>query len=128
MEIIFPPGRKIYIEIEGKKIASVEACKEIAKQVNRYIECIGEKEPVATAYGKISYSIELSKASICTDELSDNISFYDLYNFDIVIFMPDKKIVYSGCQWSEVTRNIEQGNTFLEKAVVNATERKESKI
>lgn len=126
MNVILPPSRSVYIEINGDKLASVEECKETSKQVNRYIECIGEKEPAATAYGKITHSVEIFKVSVYTNELENGTPFYDLQGFELVINVPGKRIVYSGCQWSSITRSLKDGNSFLEQAVINAAERTET--
>ena len=61
-----------------------------------------------------------------TDEaISDGISFYDLEDFSLVICKPDRKVIYSGCQWSAIAEQGELSAMVAEKVTLLASSRVE---
>jgi hypothetical protein len=58
--------------------------------------------------------------------VSDGINFHDLDNFSLVIVKPDRRIVYTGCQWSEIAENGELSEMVAEKISVAAKSRVET--
>ena len=50
----------------------------------------------------------------------------DLDDFNLVICKPDRKVIYSGCQWSSLSEHAEVGGMVLEEVQITATRRYET--
>lgn len=122
----FPTSSDIWLEANDRKIAVVQGYKVKASRSSKNIEAFGELEPVATIEGQRRYTIEISRLYATDDAISDGIDFFSLYDFSLVIVKPDKRIVYSGCQWSDIEENGELGEMVSENVTIIATKRVET--
>lgn len=105
-----PTSDSIYFRIidssgESKKVAVVESYKASKKKDIKRQEAFGEKEAVATYGGTTSYELELSRAYVTDEALSDGINLDELEDFEFVIEKPDKTEIYSGCNWSQISED-----------------------
>ena len=123
----FPTSADIYLELNGKKVAVVQSYTAKASKTSRSVEAFGEKEPVATIAGQSRYTLELTRLYATDDAVSDGINFYDLSDFSLVICKPDRKVIYSGCQWSGISEQGELDAMVAEKITVTAARRIETK-
>ena len=121
----FPTSSDIYLEADGKKVAVVQSYKATAKKSERTIEAFGEAEPVATVANQPVYTIVLTRLYATDSAISDGISFYALNDFSLVIVKPDKRIVYTGCNWSEISESGELSQNVAEKVTLVASGRVE---
>ncbi len=127
MDIVgFPTSADIYLELDGKKVAVVPSYTAKASNTSRAIEAFGESEPVATLDGQRKYTLELTRLYATDDAVSDGINFYDLSDFSLVICKPDRKIIYSGCQWSDISEAGQLDAMVAEKITVVASKRIET--
>jgi len=121
----FPTSSDIYLELEGKKVAVVQGYTAKASKSSRAVEAFGESEPVATIAGQRKYTLQLTRLYATDDAVSDGINFYDLSDFSLVICKPDRKVIYSGCEWSAIEEG--QLNAMVaEKVTVVASKRIET--
>lgn len=123
INVNFPTSKDIYIEVNGKKLAVVESYKAKSTCNGKYIEAFGESEPIGTISGTVRHSIELSRVYFCSNV--DNINFYELNDFNLVIVKPDKKIIYSGCKWIGISENALLNDTIIENVSIIASKRLE---
>lgn len=98
----FPTSSDIYLELDGRKIAVVQSYTAKASKSSQSVEAFGESEPVGTIEGQCKYTLELTRLYATEEAVSDGINFYNLQDFSLVICKPDRKIIYSGCQWSAI--------------------------
>lgn len=124
----FPTSADIYLELNGKKIAVVQSYTAKATKTSQAIEAFGESEPVATMSGQRRYVLELTRLYATDDAISDGISFYELSNFLLVICKPDRKVIYSGCEWSAIAEEGELNAMVAEKITITAAKRLETGI
>ena len=122
----FPTSSDIYLEAGDRKIAVVQSYKARATRSSRCIEAFGESEPVATIEGQKNYTIELTRLYATDEAISDGIDFYGISDFSLVIVKPDRRIVYTGCQWSDITESGEIGDMISEKVTIAASGRMET--
>ena len=111
----FPTSADIYLELDGRKIAVVQSYRAKAAKSSKNIEAFGESEPVATIEGQKSYTA-----------ISDGIDFYNLTDFSLVICKPDRKVIYSGCEWSGIQEDGELNATVAERVTLTAARRIET--
>lgn len=124
----FPTSSDIYLEVDGAKVAVVQSYSAKATKSSSTVEAFGEKEPVATMAGPVKHVLELSRLYATDEAIRDGINFYDLENFSLVICKPDKRIIYSNCQWSAIGEAAALGDMVLEKVTVVATKRIETEV
>ena len=124
----FPPSSDIYLELDGKKVAVVQSYTAKATKSSQSVEAFGESEPVATIEGQRKYTLELTRLYATDDAVSDGINFYDLRDFSLVICKPDRKIIYSGCEWSTIQEEGQLNAMVAEKITVVASKRIETTV
>ena len=124
----FPTSSDIYLELEGKKVAVVQSYMAKAKKTSMNVEAFGESEPVATIAGQKTYTLELTRLYATDDAVADGINFYDLTDFSLVICKPDRKIIYSGCEWSDIHEEGQLNAMVAEKITVVASKRIETTV
>ena len=121
----FPTSADIYLELDGKKVAVVQSYTARASKSSKNVEAFGESEPVATLAGQRKYVLELTRLYATDDAVSDGINFYGLSDFSLVICKPDRKVIYSGCNWSAIAEEGKLGAMVAEKVTVVARKRME---
>ena len=113
----FPTSADIYLELDGRKIAVVQGYTARASKSSQSVEAFGESEPVATIEGQRKYTLELTRLYATEDAVTDGINFYDLRDFSLVICKPDRKVIYSSCQWSAIQESATKSVQQLDIAV-----------
>ncbi len=121
-----PTSSDIYLEVNGKKVAVVQSYTAQSTKTSTTVEAFGEKEPVATLPGQSRHVLELTRIYATDEALADGIDFYGLENFSLVICKPDRRVIYSGCQWSKIGESGTLGNAVVEKVTVVAGRRIET--
>lgn len=124
----FPTSSDIYLELDGKKVAVVQSYTAKASKSSQPVEAFGESEPVAAIAGQCRYQLELTRLYATDDAVSDGINFYNLSDFSLVICKPDRKIIYSGCEWSKIEEAGELDAMVAEKITVVAARRIETGV
>ena len=122
----FPTSSDIYLEVEGQKVAVVQSYAARSSKTSRHVEAFGEDEPVATIPGQRTHVVELTRLYATDEAIRDGLNFYDLEDFSLVICKPDRKIIYSGCQWSAIGETGALGAMVVEKITVVAARRIET--
>ena len=122
----FPTSSDIYLEVDGKKVAVVQSYAAKTSRSSRTVEAFGEDQPVATIPGPRSHLVELTRLYATDTAISDGIDFYGLTDFSLVICKPDRKVIYSGCEWSGIQEDGELNATVAEKVTLTAARRIET--
>ena len=122
----FPTSADIYLEVDGKRVAVVQSYSAKATKTSRAVEAFGESEPVATLDGQRKYTLELTRLYATDEAISDGIDFYGMKDFSLVICKPDRKVIYSGCEWSSIQEDGELDAMVPEKITVTASHRIET--
>ena len=122
----FPTSADIYLEVDGKRVAVVQSYSAKATKTSRAVEAFGESEPVATLDGQRKYTLELTRLYVTDEAISDGIDFYGMKDFSLVICKPDRKVIYSGCEWSSIREDGELDAMVAEKITVTASHRIET--
>ena len=114
-----PTTADIYLEVDGVRVAVVQSYKVTASRESKAIYAFGQSEPVTTIRGQSQYTLELTRIYATDEAIRDGLSFADMGEFSLVICKPDRKVIYSSCQWSA-------GGNVLEKVTVEAGRRVEN--
>ena len=122
----FPTSSDIWLEVDGQKVAVVQGYSCKASRTSMTVEAFGEDQPVATVQGPQSYVIQLSRLYATDQAAADGLNFYELKNFSLVICKPDRKVIYSDCQWSGIEEDAQLGKTVVEKLTLVARSRMET--
>ena len=121
----FPTSSDIYLEVDGVKVAVVQSYSAKASKTSSAVEAFGESEPVATVPGQTSHVLELTRLYATDEAIRDGIDFY---GFSLVIYKPDRKIIYSDCQWSSISEAGTLGAMVVEKVTIVASKRIETGV
>ena len=121
----FPTSSDIYLEADGVRVAVVQSYTAKTTKSSTAVEAFGEAEPVATVAGQASHVIALTRLYATDQAIRDGIDFYAMRNFSLVICKPDRKVIYSGCQWSSIQESASVGSMVLEKVSLVAARRME---
>ena len=122
-----PMSSDIYLEVDGRRVAVVQSYAAQSTKSSKAIEAFGEAEPVATVPGQEQHVLELSRLYATDAAIADGIDFYGLEDFDLVVCKPDRRVIYSGCQWSRIGESGTVGGAVLEKVTVVAAHRLETR-
>ena len=123
---IIPTSRDIYLEVDGKKVAVVQSYTAQTTKTSTTVEAFGESEPVATIPGQHQHVLELTRIYATDEALADGIDFYSLEDFSLVICKPDRKVIYSGCEWNGIPEDGELNATVAERVTLTAARRTET--
>ena len=122
----FPTSSDIYLEVDGVKVAVVQSYSAKASKTSSAVEAFGESEPVATVPGQTSHVVELTRLYATDEAIRDGIDFHTLEDFSLVICKPDRRVIYSGCQWSAIGETGTLGDMVVEKVTIVAAKRLET--
>ena len=122
----FPTSSDIYLEVDGTRVAVVQSYTVKSTRTSSAVEAFGESEPVATIPGQANHVVELKRLYATDEAIRDSIDFYSLSGFSLVICKPDRKIIYSGCNWSAIQETGALGAMVVEKVTVVAARRIEA--
>lgn len=125
---VIPTSSDIYLEVDGKKVAVVQSYTAQSTKSSTTVEAFGEAEPVATLPGQTRHVLELTRIYATDAALVDGIDFYGLEDFSLVICKPDRRVIYSGCQWSKIGESGDLGASVMEKVTVVASRRLETAV
>lgn len=123
----FPTSSDIYLEVNGKKVAVVQSYNAKSTKSAAAVEAFGEEEPVATVQGQAMHTVELTRLYATDEAISDGLKFHELSNFSLVICKPDRRVIYSGCNWSSIQETGALGAMVVEKVTITAAKRVETK-
>lgn len=124
----FPTSSDIYLEVDGTKVAVVQSYSAKATKSSKAVEAFGEVEPVATVPGQTVHTLELKRLYATDEAIRDGIDFYSLSGFSLVICKPDRKVIYSDCQWSKIDEVGTLGDMVMETVTIVATKRIETEV
>ena len=123
-----PTSSDIYLEINGRKVAVVQSYTAQTTKSSTAVEAFGESEPVAAIPGQHQHLVELTRIYATDEALADGSDFYGLEDFNLVICKPDRRVIYSGCQWSKIGETGNLGTSVLEKITLVAARRMETSL
>ena len=124
----FPTSSDIYLEVDGTRVAVVQSYTVKSTRTSSAVKAFGEPEPVATIPGQANHVVELKRLYATDEAIRDGINFHDLEDFNLVICKPDRKIIYSGCQWSSIGETGALGAMVVEKITIVAARRIETAV
>lgn len=121
----FPPvkGQNIYLEANGERLGVVESYRCRTVRENRNVSEIGASEAVASVGGTLFHYIELTRV-LLTGDFGDGVDFYQLSDFNLVIVKPTCRIIYSGCEWTDVLETGSIRESVIEKVTITAVKRR----
>ena len=123
--ITFPTGSDISIEVNGQRLAVAQSYKARTAKESRYVEAFGSREPVGAVDGRVKHLLELTRVCVTGAALRERVDFYALTDFNVVIAKPDRRVIYSGCQWTEISEAASAGGLLFETVTIAASRRME---
>lgn len=122
--INFPTNKDVYIEVDGKILASVNGYKIKSKCDKRYIRSFWSSDPIGILAGDVVHEIELSRIYLYNNEINSYQDFFELSNFSLILVKPGKKVVYKDCKWTQISESINTQNMLIEDAILISKKRR----
>ena len=119
---VFPTAKDIYSAGDGRRLAAAQSYRVKTTREARFVESFGSAQPAGTVAGQPRHTIELTRLQVVGET---GVDFHALSDFTIVIVKPDRKILFTGCQWSGVTEQAESSDPVSEKLTAVAAARLE---
>ena len=126
--ITFPTGSDISIEVNGQRLAVAQSYKARTAKESRYVEAFGSREPVGAVDGRVKHLLELTRVCVTGAALRERVDFYALTDFNVVIAKPDRRVISSGCQWTEISEAASAGDLLFETVTIAASKRVEAAV
>ena len=123
-----PTSSDIYLEVNGVRVAVVQNYSAQTTRKSRPVEAFGEDEPVASVGGQRTHALALTRLYATEQALADGLNFHDLDDFSLVVSKPDRKIIYTGCRWNDISEKGAVGDMVFESVGLVATRRIETGI
>ena len=111
--ITFPTGSDIAIEVNGQRLAVAQSYKARTTKESRFVEAFGSKEPVGAVDGRVKHLLELTRVCVTGAAIRDKVDFYALSEFNVVIAKPDRRVIYSGGPWAEISEAARAGGLLF---------------
>lgn len=124
MLLNIPTSKDIFIEVDGEKVAVVESYKAKSTRESSSIKEFGNSDAVFTISGNSVHTIELKRVYFVSSD-KEMLDFYNLDNFTVVIVKPNKRILYTGCQWTSITEGVAIDEPCIETIFVTSARRLE---
>ena len=121
---MIPTSKDIFLEANGRKVAIVQSYKLQTTKDSKRVEAFGEKEPVGHTEGSMKYKIDVTKVYATTEAIRDGIDFHTLSDFSLVIVKPDKREVFTGCEWTDISEDAKLNDFVAENISISATKRR----
>ena len=109
----------------GQRLAVAQSYKARTAKESRYVEAFGSREPVGAVDGRVKHLLELTRVCVTGAALRERVDFYALTDFNVVIAKPDRRVIYSGCQWTEISEAASAGDLLFETVTIAASRRME---
>lgn len=119
---VFPTSQDIYLEVNGQKVAVVEGYKAHSSRESRCVQAFGQSEAAGTVSGAVRHVIEISRVYACP-EAGENLDFYALQNFNLVIVKPGGRVIYTGCEWADLSETASLNDAVIEHVRIAAANR-----
>ena len=123
--ITFPTSKDIYIEIDGRRLATAQSYKARTTRESRYVEACGSAEPGGTGGGRGRPGRVLTRGAVTPPLDGDTVDFHALAGFNVVSVRPGSKIIYSDCRWSAIDESTPLGDLVYETLTLVARTRME---
>ena len=126
--ITFPTGSDISIEVNGQRLAVAQSYRASTSKESLYSEASVILDSVGAVDGRVKHLIELTRVAATGAALRDRVDFYSLTDFNVVVAKPDRRVIYSGCQWSEISEAASAGDLVFETVTIAASKRVETTV
>lgn len=117
--LTLPTGRDIFIEADGRRLAAVESYRAQALRDLYPVEVLGNAQPVGLVKGPERYRLELRRVLF-----QEDVDFHGLADFNVVIVRPGGRVIYTGCEWEQISDGAAAGEAFAENVVITARKRR----
>lgn len=122
MLLNIPTSRDIYIEVDGRRVAVVESYKVKTAREFSSVKEFGSSDTVCVIGGATSHTLELKRVYFVADGMEQP-DFYALDNFTVVVVKPNKRVLYTGCQWSSIAEGAAIDKPCIETITATSVKR-----
>ena len=90
------------------------------------VRAFGENEASCWVPGALTYRVKLNRLLLDTNIIEDPLLLHDLHAFSLTLTGCGRTVVYTGCEFTSITRCCQSGGDVVEEAELVAAGRTES--
>lgn len=114
-------GASVLVSINNAPVGAAQCVRMVSKREVREALPLAATAADTLLTGPAAHTIELTRLQM--EGLEDAMDFYSLSGFTLETAFPNRRIVYSGCEWVELEETAKPDEIVLDKAVIAACSR-----
>ena len=122
-----PPLPEAYmVSLGSTRIGMLQSFREQTECKTTAVRAIGENRASRWIPGALTYRVRLERLLLDTNVIADPLLLHDLHGFSLTLTGCGRTVVYTGCEFTSITRRCQVGGDVVEEAELVAAGRTES--
>ncbi len=114
------------VRIGSTRVGMLQSFREQTECKAAAVRAIGENKAGKLIPGALTYRVRLTRLMLDTDAVGDPFVFHNLHAFSLTLTGCGRNVLYTGCEFTSITRCCEVGGNVIEEAELIAVGRTES--
>ena len=121
------PLPKAYtVKLGSTRVGMLQSFREQTECKTSVVRAFGENEASCWVPGALTYRVKLNRLLLDTNIIEDPLLLHDLHAFSLTLTGCGRTVVYTGCEFTSITRCCQVGGEVVEEAELVAAGRTES--
>lgn len=114
------------VSLGSTRIGMLQSFREQTECKTTAVRAIGENGASRWIPGSLTYRVRLERLLLDTNVIADPLLPHDLHGFSLTLTGYGRTVVYTGCEFTSITRRCQVGGDVVEEAELVAAGRTES--
>lgn len=114
------------VSLGSTRIGMLQSFREQTECKTTAVRAIGENRASRWIPGALTYRVRLERLLLDTNVIADPLLLHDLHGFSLTLTGCGRTVVYTGCEFTSITRRCQVGGDVVEEAELVAAGRTES--
>lgn len=114
------------VSLGGTRIGMLQSFREQTERKATAVRAIGENGASRWIPGVLTYRVRLERLLLDTNVIADPLRLHELHGFSLTLTGCGRTVVYTGCEFTSITRRCQVGGDAAEEAELVAAGRTES--
>lgn len=121
------PLPKAYtVKLGSTRVGMLQSFREQTECKTSAVRAVGENKASRWIPGALTYRVKLNRLLLDTNIIEDPLLLHDLHAFSLTLTGCGRTVVYTGCEFTSITRCCQSGGDVVEEAELVAAGRTES--
>lgn len=114
------------VSLGSTRIGMLRSFREQTERKATAVRAIGESSASRWIPGALTYRVRLERLLLDTNVIADPLFLHELHGFSLTLTGCGRTVVYTGCEFTSITRRCQAGGDVVEEAELVAAGRTES--